>query len=277
LTDVQQPKKVELKLDLRGTLEIANVGVRRAAAFLKIGDQIQELELPDDFAISGGVAYSFWPNPLPAETKETLRNEFQSWIIGSCLKELEQHFSLFLDRAWHEVGLADLHGSTKPSSFMIKPDEKFSGDTNSASKAEKFLAKTGIELDLECLQSLSKARNALAHGLGQVHERQVNTDNNSLQVSWIGTDLVLIDGEKEIIYSDKPVDTYQVKSEDGAPLEMRRKKRTKEFVLGERIQFSQHELAEICMFYSQQAAKVHNELVGYLKTKGISEAEKKVT
>ncbi len=269
MTDEQQPKKVELKLDLRGMLEIANVGVRRTAAFLKIGDKIQEFELPDDFAINGGVAYNFWPNPLPADIKETLRNEFQSWIIGSCLKELEQHFSLFLDRAWHVVGLADLHGSAKPSSFMIKPDEKFSGDTNSASKAEKFSAKTGIELDLECLQSLSKARNALTHGLGRVQQRQVNTDNNSLQILWIGTDLVLIDGEKEIIYSDKPVDTYQVKSEDGAPLEIRRKKRIKEFALGERIQFSQHELAEICMFYSQQAVKVHNDLIKYFEVKGL--------
>lgn len=267
--DSPSPQKAELKLDLKGMLDIANVGVRRAAAFLKIGDQIQSIEIPDDFAIHGGVAYNFWPNPLPTQTKNALRNEFQSWIIGSCLKELDQHFALFLDQGWYIVGLADLHGTTVPSSMMIQPDKKFSGDTNSASKAERIAEKTGIELNVECLKSLSKVRNALAHGLGHVQQRQINTDDNALEVSWIASDLVLIDGDKEIVYRDQPVDTYQVKSEDGAQLELRFTKRTKKFLRGERVLFSPHELAEICMFYSQQAAKFHNDLVGYLKEKGI--------
>ncbi len=262
------PPRAELKLNLSQALEIANVGVRRAAAFLKISTTIEATQIPADLSLGGTVNFSFWPNPITDETRGDLHNEYSAWIVGSCLRELDSHFALFLDRIRWLIKLSELHGKTLHSSTIIERDKKFVQDTNSFRKAEKLAKLIGVDLNAAALDSLSRARNALTHGIGRVRTRDTH-DGKSLIVSWLAHELVIQDGDRELLFRDFPADTYQVTSPDGAKVFARVSERKEKFDVGQRVSFSEQDLAEICFFYSQQAAIFHDALLKHLELLGI--------
>src|SRR4051794_28255129 len=129
-TDEGEAKRVEIKLDLDRLKKIADIGVRRTSAFLKLGGRLADMEIPDDMTLDGGIAFNFWPKELPKEAKEELRQEFRAWLVGSCLRELDQHLGIFLDNAWRTLELAELHGKRLYSSQIVEFDKRFVDDTN---------------------------------------------------------------------------------------------------------------------------------------------------
>lgn len=253
-------ENINITLDLTGMLEFASIGVRRASAFLKLGILQSEAEIPDDISLVGGMTYKFWPTPLPEEAKTNIRSEFRSWIIGSCLKELDAYFSLFLDKAWHMLELLELHGKTLHSSTVLEFDRKFSSNTNAANKAELFAQKTLISIETDYLNSLSRARNSLTHGAGRVRSRDAKDGNNQLSVKWLGYDIVIADGKNELILKNDDFEPYRIQSKDGAKLLLKFVERERRFDIGSKIELTAEDLSEICMFYNQLSAKIHDGL-----------------
>lgn len=262
-------KRLEVRLDLEQLTEIINVGVRRASAFLKLGTQIGNLEIPSDMTLAGGVAFAFWPRDLSREVRESIREEFRAWLIGSCLRELDQCLGIFLDRAWIILEWAELHGHRIPSSKVLEFDTRFINDTNVARKLATVAEKAKVEVATECHNSLSLARNSLTHGHGQVRHRDCNR-SDSLEVMWISPEMVIKDGDEEFVMRSEVFDTYQVKSPTGATVGVRFVRHSKTFKVGERLDFSAHELAEICFFYKQQADVTKLGIFEHLKTKGLT-------
>lgn len=264
-SDVQ---RVEIKLDLDKLAAIMNIGVRRASAFLKLGTQIDDADVPADMSLAGGIAFSFWPKDLPESTRKEIADEFRAWLIGSCLRELDQYLGMFLDEAWRLIQLSELHGKRLPSSEQVEFDRKFVHETNTARKYGVLREKVGAEIADDCYASFSLVRNSLTHGIGRVRARDCNSEGQ-LDVMWISPEMVIQDGDVEYVCRAEVFDGYQVRSSEGATVGVRFVKRSKNFKLGQKIEFSPHELAEICFFYKQQADVVRAAIFEFLKSKGI--------
>ncbi len=263
---MEEPQRATLEINLQNTLEIAHVGVRRAAAFLKLGLLQAEQPVPDNLALDGGVTYGFWPNPIPPEVREAIRAEFRAWVTGAALKELDHYFSLFLDQVWFAIEVAELHGTTVSSSHQF--DDGFAGMTNVAKKLDLVAAKLKMSVESPRFESLGRARNSLTHGAGQVRERDTN-EPGKLVVRWIAPELVVVDGEKEIVYRAAPADMHQVQSPDGANVLVRFQEQSVTFIVGDKIRLEPHHLSEICFFYSTRASLVVEGLRELLVSRGI--------
>lgn len=221
------------------------------------------MEIPDDISLDVGMKYQFWPSPLPNESKESIRSEFVSWAIGSCFKELEAHYSLFLDDVWRTLELSTYHGKTLQAGDSISPDEKFSRDTNTSNKTKRILERMGLPPDVAELNSISRARNALTHGAGRVRKDDAH-DAGGLEISWKAVDLYLIDGDRKVLLSGDPFEPIKVENEAGGSVVMQMVQRKRRFEIGERVQLSSKDLAEICMFFNLQADAVLKGLGAYL-------------
>ena len=259
----------EFTLDLDRKKQIVDVGIRRASAFLKIGLTAADAEPPTDFALAGGIAFRFFPTPVKSDVAREVRDEFSSWLIGSCLRELDQYFSLYLDALWELLELSEFHGAVVNSSEVIALDQSFSGRTNVSTKLRDIAERIQTKVAADCFHSLSLARNALSHGAGRVRRRDTNV-GSALEVRWIAPVIVIQDGDQETIIREAiPADGYKVRSPDGARLLARIEQHSEAFPLGSKIDLSAHNLAEICFFYSQQASLVLQGVSDHLLSKGI--------
>lgn len=256
---------LHLKINFDRIVALGEVGPRRASAFLKLG--LSALKSPpENLNLEGGVTYQFLKHPLSPEDAAEIHSEYESWIVSSALKELDHYFSLFLDRVWSTIELIDLHGMTVPSSYQL--DGKFEGDTNVARKVGRVASALGLRLEEEQFTSLSRARNCLSHAAGRVRTRDLNKES-CLEVSWLAPELVVFDGDDEIVYRAEPADMYQVKSEEGAQIALRFAIHRMSFPLGERVRLSPHNLAEVCSFYQITSSKVVEALKARIAAKNI--------
>jgi len=244
-----------LRIDFDELSNLAHVGPRRASAFLKMGLHSCE-NPPQDFTLEGGIAYRFLPEKSP-ELVEHIKTEFSAWIVGSGLKELDHCFSLFLDKVWFTTRLIRLHGATVPSHLRI--GDNFADETNAARKLQRVNTEIDGGVDLEAFESLSLARNALTHGAGVVAARHTNRER-ALDILWTAPELVVQDGDKEIVYRAEPADMHRVKSQLGAQLLLRFSRHSVTFQEGERISLTAHNLAEICAFYQSTGLRILEKL-----------------
>jgi hypothetical protein len=181
------------KIDFEKILEIANVGVRRAAAFLGLGLSAIAKGPPVSVLLDASFVWQFCPEPLPTAYAERVAIEYESWIVSCALRELDQYFNLFLDEIWHSHRLGELFG--KPLSPDFGPDLPFLRDTNVAKKLSMTAA--ALEMDrsrVDHFQSYSYTRNSLSHGAGVVRERDCNKPG-CLVISWLGLDAVIASQE----------------------------------------------------------------------------------
>jgi hypothetical protein len=265
-----KPRTFLIQLNLREIFDIASVGVRRASAFLSIALTHNETEDIEDFNLGQRMIYQFWPTPLPPDMKSRAIDEFQHWIVGTCLRELDQYFSMFLDKCWWAIEVIDVAGNPLPENFEF--DGKFEGFTNVGKKYFRVCEKLDIAVHEDSFASLSLVRNALAHGSGQVRTRDCNKDA-TLQVSWLAFELSIQDGDKKHVISRKPFDPISVKK--GQIIEYGSKEVSKTFELGERIQLSLHDIAEICFFYHSCAGQIHDAMGSMAEAKQASIDSKK--
>ena len=258
--------RAALAINLQDALEIATVGVRRAHAFMAIGLKALEPGPLRSASLPMAFGFRFLPDPLSDEMSAKLTAEYSSWLVGSGLRELDQYFCHFLDRVWWITAVADLHGKAVASNHVI--GGKFSQDTNVARKMAKVVERIASEKSRgDCFDAFSRARNALGHGAGQVRQRDV-IDGRSLNLRWVCPEAIIRqNGVDETFGGDGP--SWEVTDPNGAEIFLKFVERTKEIPIGEKIEFSPHELSEICFFYYQQAIILIKALEEFLALKGI--------
>jgi hypothetical protein len=248
--------------------EIVSVGIRRASAFLRFG--LDDLEARDggDFSLNAGVVYQFWPKDVSAEDRGNAREEFRSWLIGSCLRELNLYYGLFLDKLWWAIEASELHGTTVPPGFMF--DDRIAANSNVAAKQKRVSEKLGTEDHFEELNSLSLARNALAHNAGVVRSRDCNRKApDALEVKWLGFDMIACRGGEERIIAGLPLDTNDLPGEGEIQIATRFGQRMLPFAAGTKIGLSLSQIAELCFFYRIMADKTIEGLLSTYRSKGL--------
>jgi hypothetical protein len=164
----EEPTIGSIGIDIDAMREVVNLAIRRASAFMRFG--LDDLESRDggDFSLAASIHYKFWPEEITTEFREAARDEYKAWLIGSCLRELDLFYGLFLDKLWFAIEVSELHGSSVRSDHIY--DTKFARKTNVAVKQVAVANKLGISDYYTQLNSLSLARNALTHHSGVVRE-----------------------------------------------------------------------------------------------------------
>lgn len=249
--------------------EIVAVSTRRASAFLRFG--LDDLEARDggDFNLTAGVQYRFWPEVVSVQDRDNAREEYRSWLVGSCLRELDLFYGLFLDEAWRAIEVGERHGTIVPPDFML--DAKFARSTNVASKQQRVAEKLGADDHYEELNSLSLARSTLAHNAGVVRSPVDcnNAPRDTLEIKWLAFDMLAIRGGEEHVVDKLPLDTSELPGEGETQIAVRFIQRVLPFRAATRVSLSLSQLAELCLFYNIMADKTITGLLQYYRSKGL--------
>ena len=246
-------------------------GIRRTTAFYKIGRRSIDLEPLDSLNLQSEVTFHVFPEPFPADQWPATVAEYDCWLLGQCLRELDQFFSVFLDQVWNILEIASHNGATLPANSPLPIDRTFHQRTSVASKLRDVVERIGFELDGGPFLSLTKLRNCLSHHFGHVAYMH-RTDEKGLLLQWRAPTVLLIDGHNEVRLSEIRENGYQVESEDGAQVVLKFEEKAKLFAIGEKIVLSEQELAEIASFYQQTGLLVVGKLIEHLRSLGIENA-----
>ena len=263
-----EARPLHLKLDLVELKEVSLQGIRRAAAFLGIGLNATRDWSNPSLTLDSFIKWQFFPEPIPEEQMKNAVEEFQRWVIGNSLRELDASFNTFLDGAWGIKEWAKLHKTSVKSSHKIAT---VSADTNAANKLEKILRDLDGDLsDVPRLKTLSNLRNCLTHARGIVTERHANEDGK-LKIRWLGLELGFVQGDS---YSAIPheVDAPYLQAPDPsqpADVVIKFSERERCFGMGSAISISPRDLQEICFFYQRLTDQVVPKLHEFIIARGI--------
>jgi hypothetical protein len=254
---------MNVSVDIVAIQEIAQRGVRRTFAFLGLGLSALRDGPPTSVTLENRFLVQWLPDPLPAESAAEIAHEYEAWIIGSALRELDQHFGLFLDEVWEWTRLGDFHGRQIPAEFG--PDQKFK-QTNVCGKLAQVEAKLGIKgISSDFFSSYTLARNALSHNNGVVRLRDTNR-SGSLSIRWHTPTVVIKADGKEHIFDQHGESPDRIFGSDAEAV-FRMSEREAVILEGQRIALSRFDLCGICISYQNAAETVSNGLAQFLKGK----------
>jgi hypothetical protein len=268
--DLPPPLQVAFKIDFDQLKGVGLLGIRRAAAFLAIAFQATSDFVPQTLALTQHSPWHFMPEPPTEQLVKDCVAEFQSWTIGNSLKELDLHFSLFLDQTWHYIELASLHGKIVKLDYVI---HSIGAETNAAKKLSRVMAALGeANFDTSLLYSLSRARNCLTHNAGVVTSRYT-TEGDLLVIKWVGLELRLQQGDNYVVVDLPEIKGAQAENPDQpAELVAVAVERRAGFPTGQVIRLTAANLHEICFYYSQLIDKVLIAFSQFVEQKGISKS-----
>jgi len=255
-----------LNIDVRKVLEVALLGVRRAAMFMGLGVNASENPAIVDYQIQGFKEIRLLPDNLPQEIIQESKLNFWQWIIGNGLTELLHHYSVFLDELY-AVGLV-IKTVRKVDDFKtIAPRiSLFRSKTSIASKLRIILEELELESQFRThFYGFVKARNSLIHANGRVlPEHCSNRNKDRLDIAWPGFDFIVRDpmGQETQCQPDVIVQA-------GSEILFRMVTRERSFSLGEIVQFSPTDLTEICYMVTRDARELVDCVTGTAKKLGI--------
>lgn len=219
---------------------------------MALGLRVSNDEAVNSVALDTNFQIHFMPENLPVEEVRNIQRNFQPWIIGNGLRELDQATSIFADKVYQACILVEFHRK-KITQEAIDKIASFENRTNVAGKLQKIAEEFGIDTTFRVhMPSLSKARNALTHNMGIVGERHC-TDDGELRLTWMGFELVI--GQQVVAGDFEPIQV-----EAGQTIIVRTIVRSRTIPINTAIELSPHDLHEICLTYWVQAQKIVRKL-----------------
>ncbi len=256
-----------MNIDLDQLLEIALKGVRRSAAFLALGVNSARDPGHKAYRFSDNVPTQILPDNFDEKAISNLKTEFEKWVILSSLRELIETFAVYLDGV-HRVCL--IAASNKGT---IQPED--------VQKFEQAFERKGLEKKFKTLKNrfcvetpkgkylvgISKARNCLAHRRGVIAANDVGSDE-TLRVTWWALNLFAAtpDGGKVSLMPPLPEGGILIK--EGASIRLDFVDREREFKVGQVLELTVADLAEICVVVNFAAREVLSSAIQFLKTQG---------
>ncbi|NIZ11109.1 hypothetical protein [Pseudooceanicola sp. HF7] len=269
----EEPMVHNVKIDIDAMREMVNLAIRRVSAFVRFG--LDDLDARDggDFNLAASIVYRFWPEEITSDSRDAAREEYRAWLVGSCLRELDLFYGLFLDKLWFAIEVGELHGSRIRSDHTFDP--KFARKTNVAAKQRAVAIKLEISDYFAELNSLSLARNALTHHAGVVRSpSDCNNDaRNTLIIQWLAFDMLARRGSEERVVDHAPFDTHTLPGDGPVEIGLRFTPRELIFPAGHQIKLAHSQIAELSMFYKILCDKAIAGYKSFLKEKGILQPE----
>jgi hypothetical protein len=247
-------KKLHINLDVLAN--IGQRGVRRATAFVAMGQKAWTDESIRSATVDTVFPIRLLPDPMPQELADEVRRNFRLWVIGNAITEIVQGLSLFADDCYETAMLVRYHGKPVPQDALTKV-RRCRSDTNLHSKLGRIEEDSGIRLPLlDYSDGWTRARNTLAHNNGIVRERDFSPDSQVLTVKWRHFQLS-IDGEKIDNIIGHTV-------EKGGMLGFQFAPASKDFKLGDQISFSEQEILDVAFTAHVQIASSVGEMKKYI-------------
>ena len=267
--NIKEPINRTMHVDIEEMREIMSLAARRVSAFVHFGlDELYERG-GGDLNLTSDIQYKFWDDEITKENRDAARETYQTWLVGSCLKELDLFYGLFLDKLWFAIEVAELHGTTVPLDHKF--DQEFAKMTNIANKQRKVAARFEAADHHDVLNSLSLARNALSHHTGIVRSPRDcnNVTRDTLTIKWMAFDILANrDGEERVVVQN-PFDTHTMPGDGPVKMSMHYTHRELAVPAGNQIKLTKPQIAELCMFYKILCDKTIEGLVSFLKEKGL--------
>jgi nitrite reductase/ring-hydroxylating ferredoxin subunit len=230
-----------IKIDLNNLSEIGQRGVRRAAAFVAMGQKAWSDENINSVGLNTLLQIRILPDPLPPDLAAEVRASFRLWIVGNALSEIVQALSLMADDYYCIASYCPHHGKPLPQE-VIDGQRRVKSDTNLHGKLLRVETDTGVRAPLlEHTGGWAKARNVLQHNHGIVRHSDLLPGTNELIVSW-NEIAFSIDGND--IELDKLIGH---RIEAGGLLAVKPVRAERRFKPGEQINFTEQEIMNICM------------------------------
>lgn len=274
---IDQPARPVIHLDIDRLATIARHGGLRASWFLGLTFNAMSRTEPAEHRLGhlivpdGALA---WPIELvPAEVSpeilEKWKGAFVSWVIGSCLRELLEHYALMLDEVNDVACLVHLHKRLLSEKETSQRRQQMKRATSVGRKLKLIEEWFGLnDDDNSSLSSLYQARNVLTHGFGIVRARDAGADGD-LTLQWSGFNCWARGQESGNKHPLK--DLIGRYTAEEMIIEMQPARRTKIFKVGEQLTLKPMDMSEICYFVSVTSARRFLAgLVTYLQTLGVA-------
>lgn len=247
----------EINLDFNKLNEVGQIGIRRAAVFVAMGQKAWSDEKITSATVQAPIGFKMLPDPLPKELADDVRSSFRLWVIGHAITEIVQALSKFSDELFQIAILVPLHKKEMEQKALDKI-RKCEVDTNLHAKLIMLEEDSGVKSPLlDHTFGWSFARNCLAHNQGIVRERDFIPGTKTLTVNW---------REFKFSIDGKKIDNIIGHTvENGGNLEMSLGHGSKDFKLGEQISFSEQEILNICLTAHLQTAATVKELEKHVK------------
>jgi hypothetical protein len=248
----------QIHIDLDVLNNIAHTGVRRAVLFMGLGLNAAHKEDFNDYELSKlpiiagqtGIAMEFFPSNLPVERVKVFKEEFATWITGCGLRELLEHYALFLDQM-HDAALVILSTNEQLPGGDPQKLQKDFADRGIPRKLELLKQRFAIEPnDVDSIDSLYQARNCLTHDLGVVLPKRGN-GSKTFNVSWRA--LTFFDEDQQTGKRCNWTDLVNKKTDEEIVMCAKMEKIEKAFPLNEKMVLTQQDLWEICFFFNVHA------------------------
>ncbi len=270
------PDKQTVNIDLSKLSDLAHTGVRRAVLFMGLGLNAAHREDFHDYELhkipiapeQTSLPIEFFPSNLPAERVKAFKEEFAIWITGCGLRELLEHYALFLDQM-HKYALLVLQVRGKLGGINPQKEQKrFNRRLGIPDKLVTLHDRFSITpTDPGSIKQLYAARNCLSHDLGIVTPKRCGSEGH-LSLTWKAFE-VLAKGEKSGI--ERPITALIGRqTEEDTAILGRQVTRERKFASGARLLLSQQDLWEICFFFNAHAIpSMVKSFVKFLETHGI--------
>lgn len=258
-----------IQLSIDEAVNTLKVGVRRVGAFLGVGTHAAANATADTVVLADTETnIRLFPSPVPEAVVEEVKTEFRLWIEACAFRELCEVLEVYLTQLYSFASF--MRASTDgriPSGFQLVIPNAFDrrGLTAKLKTLEDDFAISSRYSNF--LGTLWDARNCLVHRRGYVGAQDLN-DGDRLTIRWIGLTTKFIENGTEIEY----VLRHDVELPDtraGGQIVAVVDERSRSFPVGERIQLTAHDLAEICWFCLTQSDELIQGLLRYSETRGV--------
>ncbi|SFB62768.1 hypothetical protein [Azotobacter beijerinckii] len=257
----------QVHVDLDQVLDVALRGVRRASMFMGFGVNAALSPECKNYQLTDITKIQLLPNGISTESLAEAKAEFRLWIEANGFRELIETFIAYLD-AVHLACLKFSVGKGKMSSKQIAADQALfagQGFPNKLNVLEQRFHLSSKQRNH--LISLNGARNVFTHRLSIVQKRDLNA-GGVMRVSWVGPSFYIQEssGQRHPL-SDVVAQGKSFPEETSLVMQLQVRERL--FKIGDRMEFSSIDLAEICLFISNEAKAISKSLVEHAKASGI--------
>lgn len=252
------PKRITVNIDIPKLEDIAQTGVRRASLFMGLGLNAARREEFNDYELhkiptssdQTSLLIDLFPPDLPVDRVSEFKNEFAVWITACGLREILEHYALFLDNIHHNVLLVL---QSKNALNGIDPEKRHKqfhhrGITEKLDILDDKFSITPTHSD--SIKQLYDVRNCLTHDLGIVTHKRC-ASHGRIVLTWLALEVF---AKGDVSGLERPItDLIGEKTKEETSILTRMVPREKSFSAGSKLLLSQQDLSEICYFFKSYA------------------------
>ena len=225
-----------------------------------------------EYQLSHITSIQLLPSTVPPEKLREMKEAFRLWIEGCGFRELVETFGAYVDAVYRTCFYFRWVKRRLPAADLKAAQTAI----RSASFPRKLeMLKTEFVIEPQatnCLLSINRARNCLAHRRGIVAQVDLH-GQNALEVSWLGPDsFVETPSGAQVPLNEIP--SEGIVFPEGGVVAFRFVARKHEFRLREVVSFSTRELAEICWYFEREARSIMRGVVEAAKKEGVPVEER---